>query len=362
MLDLRGAPGDEQHGDDVEADLDPPGPRLREPLVGEPPDPGRLRPRDRLHGQAVADPGAGLDLADHEAVPVGRDDVELAVAPAPVPGQDDQAAARRGARPRAVRPPARARPSPARPRTCRRRSLPARSAPLPATAPPPVAPGGGTARRSPWRRRARDPGGSARGLGTTRGRRRGWGRSAAPLAAASAAGGRGSAAERTVLEAQVRLVELLDVDVLERHDAHVLDEPRRAGTCPTPRRRTSVTSKYTSPSALRTCDVDRVRQVEPALGLDDVGELADDVAVLAVELTAPCRSRTSRDPPRSWSLSPLRLGVGHALGSRPGRRPRRTHARRGRRRPSSLWPTDPSEESAARPAARRAAPATFTKL
>ena len=47
------------------------------------------------------------------------------------------------------------------------------------------------------------------------------------------------------------VAELLDVDVLEGQHLDVLGEPRRGGTCPRPRRRSSSTSKNTSPASVR---------------------------------------------------------------------------------------------------------------
>src|SRR3954470_3550934 len=81
---------------------------------------------------------------------------------------------------------------------------------------------------------------------------------------------------------EFRLGQLLDVDVLEGHDPHALDEPRRAVDVPDPGVGHRDLEVHLAAVAAR-CHLHRVRQVEPALGLDDVGEQADDVAVLAVQ-------------------------------------------------------------------------------
>src|SRR5262245_32571604 len=76
---------------------------------------------------------------------------------------------------------------------------------------------------------------------------------------------------------------LLDVDVLEGHDADVLDETARPVHVPDPRVAQLELDEGAAaglPHDLR----DLVGQVEAALGLDDVREHRDDVLVLLVEL------------------------------------------------------------------------------
>ena len=89
--------------------------------------------------------------------------------------------------------------------------------------------------------------------------------------------------ERASRQLEVGLVELLDVDVLERHHAHVLHEPGRPVHVPDPgvgHRDLEVDLAV----GVADLQVDRVGEVEPPLGLHHVGELPDDVAVLAIEL------------------------------------------------------------------------------
>ena len=80
----------------------------------------------------------------------------------------------------------------------------------------------------------------------------------------------------------VVVVELLDVDVSERHHAHVLDEPGGAIHVPHPRVGQGEVEVHVVPHVL-DLKVHLVGEVEAPLGLDDVGEQPDDVAVLAVE-------------------------------------------------------------------------------
>ena len=81
---------------------------------------------------------------------------------------------------------------------------------------------------------------------------------------------------------QVRLVELLDVDVLERHHPDVLHEPRRPVHVPHPGVGHPHLEVHLAVGVARL-HVHRVGQVEAALGLHHVGELGDDVPVLPVE-------------------------------------------------------------------------------
>ena len=106
--------------------------------------------------------------------------------------------------------------------------------------------------------------------------------------------------------------ELLDVDVLEREHLDVLGEPRRAVHVPDP----GVGHRHLEEHVAGLgagLHVDLVAQVEPAVGLHDVLEDADHVAVLAVERGAPSRPRTSRDPPRSSRLLHLQLAASLSL-------------------------------------------------
>src|SRR5215218_2025682 len=94
---------------------------------------------------------------------------------------------------------------------------------------------------------------------------------------------RDSAGEIAVLrQLQVRLGQLLDVDVLEGDDLHALDEAGRAVDVPDPGvgHRDLEVDLATLAARLH---LDGVGQVEAALGLDDVREQADHVAVLPVQ-------------------------------------------------------------------------------
>src|SRR5258708_32001533 len=83
---------------------------------------------------------------------------------------------------------------------------------------------------------------------------------------------------------KVALGELLDVDVLERDYPHVLDETRRPIHVPYPGVLHDDLEEHFPVVCRLDVHLDVVRQVEPALGLDNVGEQADYIAVLAVEL------------------------------------------------------------------------------
>src|SRR6478672_11030747 len=92
-----------------------------------------------------------------------------------------------------------------------------------------------------------------------------------------------SGAELVALrQPQVGLVQLLDVDVLERDHPHVLDEPGGPVHVPHPR---VGHPDLEVDLAVRVAggDIHGVRQVEAALGLHHIGELGDDVPVLLVE-------------------------------------------------------------------------------
>jgi hypothetical protein len=82
-----GRPDDRQ---DVESQVAPRDPVLRQPDVGQLSDASGLGVVDCFHGQAEALTGAGLDLAHHQAGTVGQDEVEFAVAAAPVAVQHDE--------------------------------------------------------------------------------------------------------------------------------------------------------------------------------------------------------------------------------------------------------------------------------
>ena len=88
---------------------------------------------------------------------------------------------------------------------------------------------------------------------------------------------------RVLGQLEVGLVELLDVDVLERQHPHVAHEPRRAVHVPDPGVGELQLEVDLSPG-LAHLQVDGVGEVEAPLGLHHVGELPDDVAVLAIEL------------------------------------------------------------------------------
>src|SRR5690606_18563849 len=93
----------------------------------------------------------------------------------------------------------------------------------------------------------------------------------------------GSRREGAVLrQPQVGLLQLLHVDVLERDDPDVLDEPGRTVHVPYPGVRHAYLEVDLS-RGVAHLHVDRVGQVEPSLGLHHVGELTDDVAILAIE-------------------------------------------------------------------------------
>src|SRR6478752_5165491 len=82
---------------------------------------------------------------------------------------------------------------------------------------------------------------------------------------------------------EVRLLQFLDVDVLESQHPHGLDKPGRAVHVPHPGVTHSQLEVHLTVRGTRL-KVDIVSQVEPALGFHYVAELGDDVLVLAIEL------------------------------------------------------------------------------
>src|SRR5690606_4931904 len=106
------------------------------------------------------------------------------------------------------------------------------------------------------------------------------------IAAEGLASGQGARAlrrEGTALrQPQVGLLQLLDVDVLERDHSNVLDEPGGPIHVPHP----GVGHPHLEVDLTRGVPylhVDRIGQVEAPLGLHHIGELTDDVAVLAIQ-------------------------------------------------------------------------------
>src|SRR5665647_249557 len=108
---------------------------------------------------------------------------------------------------------------------------------------------------------------------------------------------------------ELGLGELFDVDVLEGHHPHVLDEACRAVDIPDPRvGHRDVEVDLTALTA--HLQVDGVGEVETPLGLNDVSEQPDDVAILAIELKLHLGLvllqvlRAHCSPPRSVSTAP----------------------------------------------------------
>src|SRR6266436_3144994 len=83
---------------------------------------------------------------------------------------------------------------------------------------------------------------------------------------------------------QVALGQFLDIDVLERHDPHVLHEPGRAIHIPDPRVVHRDLEEHLAVVGCAHLEVHVVGEIEPALGLNHVREEPDDVAVFAIEL------------------------------------------------------------------------------
>src|SRR5262245_3601218 len=90
-LDLGSAPPSREHRDDVEAEGPRPDAVLPEPAGRERADAALLRDGHRLGGHPEAIAAAGLDLAEHDESVGADDEVELAVATAPVAVEHDVA-------------------------------------------------------------------------------------------------------------------------------------------------------------------------------------------------------------------------------------------------------------------------------
>jgi hypothetical protein len=89
--------------------------------------------------------------------------------------------------------------------------------------------------------------------------------------------------ERHVVgELELPARQLLDVDVLERQDPHARDEPVGAVDVPHPHIAHGELEIEVVLGVVPN-DIDLVREIEPALRLDDVLKLTDDVAILAVQ-------------------------------------------------------------------------------
>src|SRR6185369_3110840 len=84
-------------------------------------------------------------------------------------------------------------------------------------------------------------------------------------------------------EGDVGLLELFDVDVLEGHHSYVLHEPGGTVHVPHPGI-VHLDLEVDLAVDVAYVKINLVGQVEAALGLHDVGELADDVAILPIEL------------------------------------------------------------------------------
>src|SRR5262249_6808090 len=78
--------------------------------------------------------------------------------------------------------------------------------------------------------------------------------------------------------------EFLDVDVLERHDLDVLHEPGGPVHVPHPGVLHGDLEEHVTVLGRADVQFDLVSEVEPALGLDHVGEQAHDVPILPIEL------------------------------------------------------------------------------
>src|SRR6516162_5640403 len=83
---------------------------------------------------------------------------------------------------------------------------------------------------------------------------------------------------------EVALGEFLDVDVLERHDLDVLNEPSGPVHVPHPGVLHGDLEEHLAVLGRADVQLDLVGEVEPALGLDHVGEQAHDVPILPIEL------------------------------------------------------------------------------
>src|ERR1022692_174142 len=93
-----------------------------------------------------------------------------------------------------------------------------------------------------------------------------------------------SRCSRFFWQLKVALGQFLDVDILEGHDPDVLDEPGRPVHVPHPGVVHGDLEEHLAVVGGTDLEVDVVGEVEPALGLHHMGEEADDVAVLAIEL------------------------------------------------------------------------------
>src|SRR5215470_2510691 len=83
---------------------------------------------------------------------------------------------------------------------------------------------------------------------------------------------------------EVALGEFLDVDVLERHDLDVLNEPGGPVHVPHPGVLHGDLEEHFAVLGRADVQLDLVGEVEPALGLDHVGEQAHDIPILPIEL------------------------------------------------------------------------------
>src|SRR6266851_6945864 len=111
---------------------------------------------------------------------------------------------------------------------------------------------------------------------------------ARPLSAAAArASGPGRLGSWTLLgvrDLEVAPGEFLDVDVLERHNLDVLNEAGGPVHVPHPSVLHGDLEKDLTVVGRADVQLDLVGEVEPALGLDHVGEQAHYVPILAIEL------------------------------------------------------------------------------
>src|ERR1022692_2792840 len=96
-----------------------------------------------------------------------------------------------------------------------------------------------------------------------------------------------SRCSRFFWQLKVAFGQFLDVDILEGHDPDVLDEPGRPVHVPHPGVVHGDLEEHLAVVGGTDLEDDVVGEVEPALGLHHMGEEADDVAVLAIELELP---------------------------------------------------------------------------
>src|ERR1039457_5746013 len=118
---------------------------------------------------------------------------------------------------------------------------------------------------------------------------------------------------------EVAAREFLDVHVLEGHDPDILHESRRPVHVPDPRVLHCDLEIHFTVLGRPYVQLNLVRQVETALGLDDMGEQADDVPVLAVELQLHlglvlleilCAHARPSDQPASGASARMRSTIG----------------------------------------------------